>query len=214
MHRSGRILRSLGVAFALAAAASLTLSGAISAHPYDGRVVGHIYVNDNTAGTNTIAGFDRHADGALTPIAGSPFSAGGAGTGTVTGSQGALQLARDGRFVVAVDAGSNQLAVLRVESNGALALVGDSPVSSNGILPVSIAVHGDLVYVANDGDGVKGSNYTGFTLNGEGHLSPLAGSTFALPATAPTFGSPKGWTSSRTVEGSKTVSPSIITTMS
>ena len=32
-------------------------------------------------------------------------------------------------------------------------------------------------------------------------------SASALPATAPTRGSPKGWTSSRTVDGSKTVSP-------
>ncbi|CAM5702471.1 hypothetical protein SGLAM104S_08892 [Streptomyces glaucescens] len=38
--------------------------------------------------------------------------------------------------------------------------------------------------------------------------------SLALPATAPTRGSPKGWTSSRTVAGSKTVSPSIMTTMS
>jgi len=35
-------------------------------------VVGHVYVNDNTAGTNTIGAFDRHADGSLTPEAGSP----------------------------------------------------------------------------------------------------------------------------------------------
>ena len=33
-------------------------------------VVGHVYVNDNTAGTNTIAAFNRHADGTLTPVAG------------------------------------------------------------------------------------------------------------------------------------------------
>ncbi len=38
--------------------------------------------------------------------------------------------------------------------------------------------------------------------------------TLALPATAPIAGSPKGWTSSRTVDDSKTVSPSIITMMS
>ncbi len=38
--------------------------------------------------------------------------------------------------------------------------------------------------------------------------------TLALPATAPIFGSANGCTSSRTVDGSKTVSPSIITTMS
>jgi hypothetical protein len=30
-------------------------------------VVGHVYVNDNTPGVNTIAAFDRHADGTLTP---------------------------------------------------------------------------------------------------------------------------------------------------
>ena len=33
-------------------------------------VVGQIYVNDNTAGVNTVAGFDRHADGSLTAIPG------------------------------------------------------------------------------------------------------------------------------------------------
>ncbi len=36
---------------------------------------GHVYVNDNTSGTNTIGAFDRHADGTLTPEAGSPFAA-------------------------------------------------------------------------------------------------------------------------------------------
>ncbi len=41
----------------------------------------HVYVNDNTVGVITIAGFDRHANGTLTPEPGSPFRAGGAGTG-------------------------------------------------------------------------------------------------------------------------------------
>ncbi|MGH2486794.1 MAG: lactonase family protein [Ktedonobacterales bacterium] len=184
MHRSAHFPRTLGVALVLAASASLALGVTISAHGYDARVTGHVYVNDNTAGVNTIAGFDRHADGTLTPIAGSPFAAGGAGTGGVIGSQGALQFAHDGHFVLAVDAGSNQIAVLRVKKNGALTPVAGSPVSSNGILPVSIAVHGDLVYVANDGNGASGSNYTGYTLSHSGRLSPLSGSTFALPGAA------------------------------
>src|ERR1700741_4167593 len=76
-------------------------------------VVGYVYVNDNTAGENTIAGFDRHADGTLTPIPGSPFRAGGAGSGVGLASQGALQLASDGRYLLAVDAASNQISVLR-----------------------------------------------------------------------------------------------------
>src|SRR6202008_599586 len=76
-------------------------------------VVGHAYVDDNTAGENTIAGFDRHADGSLTPITGSPFRAGGARSGVGLASQGALQLASDGRYLLAVDAASNQISVLR-----------------------------------------------------------------------------------------------------
>jgi len=49
---------------------------------------------------------------------------------------------------------------------------------SDGPTPVSIAVHGDLVYVANSG--AVGPNLTGFTLAPWGQLQPLAGSTVAL----------------------------------
>jgi 6-phosphogluconolactonase len=147
-------------------------------------VVGHVYVNDNTAGTNTIGGFDQHPDGSLTPMAGSPFSAGGAGTGTIIGSQGAIQATEDGNWILAVDAGSSQISVLAVGNAGALTLAPGSPVSSGGIEPVSIAVHDDLVYVANEGDGTTGSNYTGFTLGDDGRLTALASSTVPLPATA------------------------------
>ena len=147
-------------------------------------VAGHVYVNDNTAGVNTIAAFDRHADGALTPVHGSPFAAGGAGTGTIVGSQGALQVAADGRFLIAVDAGSNQISVLRVRPDGSLRPVEGSPVSSGGIEPVSVAMHDSLVYVANEGNGTTGSNYTGFRLSRSGALTALAGSTVSLSSTA------------------------------
>jgi hypothetical protein len=40
-------------------------------------------------------------------------------------------------------------------------------------------VHAGLAYVANAGDG--GSNYTGFTLSGDGRLRPLTASTVPLP---------------------------------
>ncbi len=152
-------------------------SAVASAHPAPG-VVGHLYINDNTAGTNTIAAFDRHADGSLTPLIGSPFATGGAGTGQGIGSQGALQETSDGRYLLAVDAGSNQISVLRVERDGSLRRVGP-PVSSGGVEPVSVAVHADLVYVANAGTG--GSNYTGFVVDRNGHLRAITESTVALP---------------------------------
>jgi 6-phosphogluconolactonase len=162
------------LALALAAATS-TSAGAATTNG----VVGHLYVNDNRAAHNTISAFDRHADGSLSPIPGSPFAAGGAGTGQGIGSQGALQESADGRYLLAVDAGSNQISVLRILPHGELGSVGDTPVASGGNEPVSIAVNGDLVYVANAGDGAV--DYTGFRLNPGGHLRPLAGSTVSLP---------------------------------
>ena len=92
-----------------------------------------------------------------------------------------MQWSADGRFLLAVDAGSNQVSVLRVHPGGSLSLVPGGVVSSGGTLPVSIAVHGTLVYVANSGAG--GSNYTGFRFFG-GHLFPIPGSTVTLAVDA------------------------------
>src|SRR6266702_2359142 len=92
----------------------------------------------------------------------------------------AIQISADDRFVIAVDAGSNQISVLRILPGGSLALVRGGVVSSAGVLPVSVAVHGNLVYVANAGTG--GSNYTGFRLTPVGRLAPVPGSTVALPS--------------------------------
>jgi 6-phosphogluconolactonase len=168
-----------GLSLILAAACTMLVVGAASAGQY---VVGHVYVNDNTTGVNTIGAFDRHADGTSTPMLGSPFVAGGAGTGTGLASQGSLQRSGDGRYLLAADAGSNEISVLRIQHDGSLKPVGGGPVSSNGVNPVSIAVHGNLVYVANAGTATSKArtNYTGFKLTG-GHLRPIEGSTVALP---------------------------------
>jgi 6-phosphogluconolactonase (cycloisomerase 2 family) len=141
-------------------------------------VVGHLYVDDNTTGANTVAAFDRHADGTLSALPGSPFAVGGTGTGHATASQGALQVSSDGRYLLAVDAGSNQISVLRIKPDGALQQA--DLVASNGGDPVSIAVHGPLVYVANADPNAP--NYSGFTLNAGGRLTSLPGSTVSLPA--------------------------------
>jgi 6-phosphogluconolactonase len=158
-------------------AITVSALGAASAAAADSPVIGHVYVNDNSAGTNTIAGYARHADGSLTALPGSPFSAGGAGTGAPIGSQGALQQSSNGRYVLAVDAGSSQVSVLRIKQDGSLELV--DVVSSNGAQPVSIAIHEGLVYVANAGK--AGTDYTGFRLGRHGRLHPIEGSTVALP---------------------------------
>jgi 6-phosphogluconolactonase len=161
--RHGLIVLSL----ATAAAAAVAVPVSASASTFTSPVVGYSYVDGNTAPANTIDGFARHADGSLTPLAGSPFIAGGAGLGTGLASQGAIQVSPDGRYLLAVDAGSNQISVLRLTAGGAPVLVGQ-PVSSGG-----------LVYVANSGAG--GSGYSGFRLGLGGSLTPIPDSTVTVP---------------------------------
>jgi 6-phosphogluconolactonase (cycloisomerase 2 family) len=100
----------------------------------------------------------------------------------VIGSQGALQLTRHGRYLLAVDPGSNQVSVLAVQRDGALTQLPGGTVGSGGNEPVSVTEHRHLVYVANAGAGA--SNYTGFVLGWHGHLFGLPGSTIPLPDNA------------------------------
>ena len=121
----------------------------------------------NTAPANTIDGFTRHADGSLNPLADSPFSAGGAGLA----SQGATQVTSDGKYLLAVDADSNQISVLRITAGGVPVLVGQ-PVPSGGITPVIVAVNGSGMHVVSV-----------FAVNG-GNLTEVPSSPTPLPAGA------------------------------
>ena len=173
-----RLLSRMSVPFALLALA-MAVPAVASAHsgqrPFRGPE--HVYLDGNTAGANTIAGFTQNANGSLTALPGSPFQAGGTGLAGV-GSQDAVKFADNGRYLLAVDAGSNQISVLSVGSHGSLTPVPGSPFPSGGVEPNSIAVHGDLVYVSNVGS----PNYTGFHLTPQGQLSPIPHSTVTLPA--------------------------------
>lgn len=137
---------------------------------------GALYALTNQAGGNTVATFARAADGGLTWIGN--VATGGTGAGSGLGSQGALALSDDGRWLFAVNAGSNDISAFQVSGSG-LSLT--SRVSSGGIRPISLTVHGDVVYVLNaGGDG----NISGFTVGAHGELTPLAGSTRALSGSA------------------------------
>jgi 6-phosphogluconolactonase len=78
----------------------------------------------------------------------------------------------------------SEISVLRIRADGSLRAVEDGAVSSGGVKPVSIAVHRNLVYVANDGSATSAPNYTGFTLNAGGHLTPIDDSTVTLASTS------------------------------
>jgi 6-phosphogluconolactonase (cycloisomerase 2 family) len=85
-------------------------------------------------------------------------------------------LTPDQRWLLAVNAGSNEISVFQVWP-GALNLA--DKVGSGGSTPVSLAVFHDLVYVLNAG---TSPNITGFYLNHRGQLVPLAHSTRSLGA--------------------------------
>ena len=137
---------------------------------------GAVYTLSNAATGNVVLVFDRAADGTL--AAAGAFPTGGLGTGGGLGSQGALVLSQGGRFLLAVNAGSDEVSVLRVRPSS-LELVGTVP--SGGDQPTSVTVHKDLVYVLNAGGA---GNIVGFRLGRSGALSPIAGSTRPLSSAA------------------------------
>src|SRR5205807_2504886 len=155
-----------GPAAALQAARAADVSGAVS-DP------GAVYTLTNQVGGNAVAVFARGADGRLS--AAGAVSTGGTGTGASLGSQSAVTLSDDGRWLFAVNAGSNDVSVFSVSPAGGLALA--SRTASGGTLPISLTVHGNVLYVLNAGaDG----NISGFTVGSSGALTPIAGATLAL----------------------------------
>jgi 6-phosphogluconolactonase (cycloisomerase 2 family) len=133
---------------------------------------GAVYALVNQASGNAVAVFNRAADGSLA-WQGS-VATGGGGTGSGLGSQGAIALSDDGRWLFAVNAGSNDVSAFRVTAGG---LAPASRVPSGGVQPISLTVHGDVLYVLNaGGDG----NISGFSIGTRGELLPIAGSTRSL----------------------------------
>ncbi|HYS00031.1 MAG TPA: beta-propeller fold lactonase family protein [Gemmatimonadales bacterium] len=133
---------------------------------------GAVYTLTNQIGGNAVAVFARGADGRLT--AAGTVSTGGTGTGASLGSQSAVTLSDDGRWLFAVNAGSNDVSVFSVSPAG-LALA--SRTASGGTLPISLTVHGNVLYVLNAGGT---GNISGFAVGTSGALTAIAGATLAL----------------------------------
>lgn len=130
-----------------------------------------VFVMSNSVEKNEVIAFTRTAEGTLEENG--HFATGGRGSGGNTDpleSQGSLTLSQDHQLLFAVNAGSGEISVFRVQG-AALALV--DRVSSGGSEPNAIAQHGGLVYVLNTG---ASSGVTGFLLNGD-RLAQIPNST-------------------------------------
>src|SRR5437016_10910419 len=155
-----------GPAAALQAARAADVSAAVSD-------AGAVYTLTNQVGGNAVAVFARGADGRLT--AAGTVSTGGTGTGASLGSQSAVTLSDDGRWLFAVNAGSNDVSVLSVSPGGGLALA--SRTASGGTLPISLTAHGNVLYVLNAGGT---GNISGLAIGTSGALTAIAGATLPL----------------------------------
>ena len=135
-----------------------------------------VYTLTNRPAGNEVAVFAPDANGRL--AAAGRFATGGTGTGAGLGSQGGVVLSNDGERLFAVNAGSNDVSVFAVRTDG-LTLLSRTP--SGGTRPISVTVHGRLLYVLNAGGE---GNISGFRLLADGQLEPIAGSARSLSGTA------------------------------
>ncbi len=137
---------------------------------------GAVYTITNAISGNQVLIFKRAADGSLTSAG--AVATGGNGNGPVIGlhSQGSVMLSQDNRWLFVVNAGSNSISSFSVSPSG-LTLADTKP--SGGSLPVSLAVHGNLLYVLDQGS----DNILGFSVGVRGQLTSIPGSARALSHT-------------------------------
>jgi len=166
----------------------------------DGRGPGAVFsmTNEtNLTGGNRVIAYARGSDGRLSDPR--PFSTGGDGSGTPEDSSDGLVLAnrrgdtspinlREGpRFLLATNAGSDTVTVFRVRGRS---LERVDVENSNGDRPTSVTASRGVVYVMNAGGAMctgtfpAGQNITGFTLDNDGELTPIPGSSRPISAQA------------------------------
>lgn len=140
------------------------------------RFSGFVYmlgVVDNSNGPTAIEAYGRERLGGKIVRIGR-FLTGGTNNRELRGAQ-QHALVSDGRRVYATNPGSHTLSVLSIGHGGNLHLI--QQVSSGGLRPVSIAIHGSRLYVANAGhtsiETPQPATVAGFAIRLDGSLARL-----------------------------------------
>ena len=137
----------------------------------DSRARGAVFVMTNAVDRNEVISYARAANGSLQESG--RFATGGRGSGGNNDpleSQGSLTLSQDHTLLFAVNAGSGEISVFRV--NGPELSLADKELSG-GSEPNAVAQNGNLVYVLNSGGS---SNVVGFRISRQGRLQPIPNS--------------------------------------
>jgi 6-phosphogluconolactonase (cycloisomerase 2 family) len=157
--------------------------------PFGSAAVVYTESNNPADGQNAVLAYTRTRDGALHELG--SFATGGTGqlnvpkvVGPDDGDQ-QVQVTADGRFLFAVNEGSNSVTAFRIRRDGSLARIG--VFDSGGTQPDSIGIAGHFLYVANRGNatattpGTIAPEVTAFDLNRDGTLSAIPGSAVPFP---------------------------------
>jgi 6-phosphogluconolactonase (cycloisomerase 2 family) len=168
------------------------------------RVVGAVYTETNGVPANRLVIFNRYSDGTIKqrgsiltggagentqpqplPVNAPPPICSGGGTGcpALDGVDEVL-VTRNGKFVFAVNAGSNTVSSFKVGKHGPV-LVNTAP--TEGKLPLSITIHGNRVFALN----TDSLDIQGFTFDGRGRLTKIPGSHRALNPPGAFSGAPR-----------------------
>ena len=155
---------------------------------------GAVYAGTNSNGPdgNWVVGFGRRSDGTLVPL--DAYDTGGVGRASFSVTPPRLNslisedsiIAIDDRFVLVVNAGTNDVSCLRINAGFSLTLTDIE--TSGGVAPISLAYRNGVVYVANaDEDGIftappdQSGNITAMRLDvSTGKLTPIAGFSLSL----------------------------------
>lgn len=164
-----RNLGTIGVAAVVGAALLLAAPHAAAKNG----VIGAVYTMTNDAAGNAVLQYDRFANGSLQYRA--SYDTEGQGSGGGLGNQGGVVLSDNGRWLLVVNAGSDNVSVFAVQGRG-LRLTDTQ--WSGGTSPISVAIYRDLVYVVHAGS----DNVAALRLGRNGQLTQLPGSSRNLSA--------------------------------
>jgi 6-phosphogluconolactonase len=149
-------------------------------HNSNGAPLKAVYTEDNAPGGNNVLVFARGSDGSIPSTPSQVVASGGNGLQSqppfgfpMVDSQGALDIAHDGRLLFAVNAGSNSISSFKVTSSGPHLV---DTISSGGTEPISLTHNGHLLYVLNEDSG----SIAGFWFDDNGNLWSIPRSSQSL----------------------------------
>lgn len=145
---------------------------------------GYVYANNDLSGPNTVSAFSVDANGALTPITGSPFATGGSGAGGGFFAVNPITIATARKLLFVANEQTNNISVFSIDpATGALTLVPGSPFSTGGAsgAGISLGVTPDNQFLFASSSG--SNDITVFSIAANGKLTSILGSPFAAGGT-------------------------------